>query len=150
MSTIDDAVFQAAQKRATDRLKKTPVATAAKFDAKQGRIVVAMSSGLELSFKPTDVQSLEAAKPQDLAEIEISPAGLGLHFPALDADIYIPGLLEGFLGSRKWMAQKLGQLGGRSTSHAKSDAARANGAKGGRPRKKQTDAPASDGQRTRS
>ena len=55
----------------------------------------------------------------------------------LDADIYIPGLLEGLLGSKKWMAQRLGQLGGKSTSQAKANAARANGAKGGRPRKSQ-------------
>lgn len=135
MSTINEAVFQAAQMRGAERQKKTPVATAAKFDAKHGRIVVTMSSGLELSFKPADVQGLEVAKPKDLAMIEISPAGLGLHFPALDADIYIPGLLEGLLGSKKWMAQKLGQLGGKATTQAKVSAARANGARGGRPRK---------------
>ncbi len=137
MSTIDDAVFLAAQKRTAERLKKTPVATTAKFDTKHGRIVVAMSSGLELSFRPEDVQGLKGAKPKDLAVIEISPAGLGLHFPLLDADVYIPGLLEGFLGSKKWMAQKLGQLGGKATSDAKAEAARANGARGGRPRKNQ-------------
>lgn len=137
MSTIDDAVVAAAKKRASDRLKKTPVATAAKFDAKNGRIFVALSSGIELSFKPGDVQGLAAATPKDLSEIEISPAGLGLHFPSIDADIYIPGLLEGFLGSKKWMAQKLGQMGGKVTSPAKADAARANGARGGRPRKSQ-------------
>lgn len=137
MSTIDDAVFLAAQRRGAERLKKTPVATAVKFDTKHGRIVVAMSSGLELSFRPEDVQGLKGVKPKDLALIEISPAGLGLHFPALDQDIYIPTLLEGFLGSRKWMAQRLGRLGGQATSDAKADAARANGARGGRPRKNQ-------------
>ena len=135
MSTIDGAVFLAASRRAADRLKKTPVATSARFDREHGRVVVCMSSGLELSFKPQDVQGLGDAKPEDLAVIEISPSGLGLHFPSLDADIYIPGLLEGLLGSKKWMAQRLGQLGGKSTSQAKANAARANGAKGGRPRK---------------
>src|ERR1700683_2087116 len=44
-----------------------------------------------------------------LEEIEISPSGFGIHFPKLDVDIYLPGLLEGFLGSKRWMAARLGQ-----------------------------------------
>lgn len=39
-----------------------------------------------------------------LAGAQISPSGLGVHFPRLDADLYIPALLEGFLGSRRWIA----------------------------------------------
>jgi hypothetical protein len=60
---------------------------------------------------------------------------LGLHFPTLDADLYLPSLLEGFLGSRRWMAAQLGKAGGSVTSSAKTAAARANGKRGGRPRK---------------
>jgi hypothetical protein len=58
-----------------------------------------------------------------------------LHFPALDADLYLPGLLQGFLGSRRWMAAQLGKAGSRATSAAKTAAARANGKLGGRPKK---------------
>jgi hypothetical protein len=36
---------------------------------------------------------LETARPADLAVIEISPTGLGLRFPVLDADTYVPALL---------------------------------------------------------
>jgi hypothetical protein len=78
---------------------------------------------------------LETAKPNQLSKIEISPSGLGLHFPAVDADIYLPALLEGFLGSRQWMAEQLGRAGGRVTSKAKAATVRANGKLGGRPRK---------------
>jgi len=39
-----------------------------------------------------------------LEEIEITPSGYGIHFPKLDADLYLPALLQGFTGSRKWMA----------------------------------------------
>jgi hypothetical protein len=62
-------------------------------------------------------------------------AGFGLHFPKLDADLYVPAILEGFLGSRKWMAARLGTAGGSSRSKPKAAAARANGSLGGRPRK---------------
>jgi hypothetical protein len=29
-----------------------------------------------------------------LDEIEITPSGFGIHFPKLDADLYVPGLLR--------------------------------------------------------
>jgi hypothetical protein len=35
-----------------------------------------------------------------LAEIEISPAGVGLHWPKLDADVHVPALLQDVLGSK--------------------------------------------------
>jgi len=78
---------------------------------------------------------LETAKPSQLNEIEITPSGFGIHFPKLDADLYVPGLLEGFLGSKRWMASRLGQAGGQSRSSAKRAASRANGRLGGRPKK---------------
>jgi hypothetical protein len=79
---------------------------------------------------------LENSRPSQLDEIEISPSGFGIHFPKLDADIYLPALLEGVLGSKKWMASRLGQIGGQSRSRAKKAASRANGRLGGRPKKR--------------
>jgi len=37
---------------------------------------------------------LENAHPADLAGAEISASGLGVRFPKLDADLYIPALLS--------------------------------------------------------
>ena len=81
------------------------------------------------------MEGLRDARLSQLKTIEISPSGFGIHFPDLDADLYVPGLLEGFLGSKTWMASRLGQTGGRSSSSAKKAASRANGRLGGRPRK---------------
>jgi hypothetical protein len=53
----------------------------------------------------------------------------------LDADIYLRALLEGFLGSRRWMAAQMGKAGGRVSTKAKAAASRRNGKLGGRPRK---------------
>ena len=96
--------IEAANERAAARLSRTPTATAARYDRRIGRLVIDLSSGLSIAFRPQDAQGLEPAKPEQLTRIEISPSGLGLHFPAIDADICLPGLLEGFLGSRRWMA----------------------------------------------
>ena len=102
--------------RATPRGKELratiPHAVSASYDRRSGRIAVSLSSHLVLGFLPADVEGLEHATPAQLAAMEICPSGFGLHFPALDADIYLPGLLEGLLGSTSWMASRLGRAGG--------------------------------------
>ena len=127
--------FGKADARAVSRLKQGPVATGARYDRRTGRIVVRLDSGVEIGFAPGSAEGLEGAKPSELAKIEVTPSGLGLHFPKLDADLYLPALIEGLLGSRRWMAARLGEAGGRVRSSAKAAASRGNGRLGGRPRK---------------
>lgn len=134
MAMHDD--YEQATQSAKELRAKFPHAVSANYDRKTGRVVIHLSSNLIVSFSPGDVEGLEFAKPSQLDEIEISPSGFGIHFPALDADVYVPGLLEGFLGSKSWMASRLGQVGGRSTSKGKKTASRENGKLGGRPPKK--------------
>jgi hypothetical protein len=64
--------------------------------------------------------------------IEVDAFGLGLHFPRMDADLHVPALLEGVLGSKSWMAARLGAAGGRVRSNVKAAAWRDNGKRGGR------------------
>jgi len=127
--------FEMANRRGERVRASGPKAIAVRYDRATGRIVVHLSSRLDVSFSPHDAQGLENAKPSQLDEIEISPSGLGIHFPKLDADLYLPSLLEGFLGSRRWMASRLGRVGGRSRSAAKRAASKVNGRMGGRPKK---------------
>ena len=114
---------------------KVPHAVAAEYDAERCRVIVRLSTGFEVMFQPSLAQGLERAKPDELAEIEISPAGFALHFPKLDADLYLPALLEGVFGPRAWMAAQLGAKGGKAASAKKAAAARENGKLGGRPKK---------------
>ena len=134
MELTDDMIAQANQRGAEVR-RRHPVATSARYDRRIGRVVIALSSGLELAFAPHLAQGLETAEPDDLLGAEISPSGLGVHFPKLDADLYLPALLEGLLGAEGWGASRMGEKGGRAKSAAKLASSRANGAKGGRPRK---------------
>lgn len=129
------AQFELAKRRAKRLSASVPTALAAHYDRASGRIVIQLSSRLDVSFSPRDAQGLEYARSSQLEPIEITPSGLGIHFPKLDADFYLPALLEGFLGSKRWMASRLGETGGKSRSKAKRMAAQANGKLGGRPRK---------------
>jgi hypothetical protein len=132
---INDSDRLAAETTLQTQLKGVPKAIHARYDRRVSRVIVGLDNGLELAFPPRLAQGLEHAKPADLAIIEISPLGDGLHWPAIDADLYVPGLLQGVFGSKSWMARHLGAAGGRARSGAKVAAARENGRKGGRPRK---------------
>jgi hypothetical protein len=124
-----------ANQRAKALQASFPKAVSARYDRKNRRIEIQLSSNLHVSFSPRDAQGLGKATPSQLQEIEISPSGFGIHFPKLDAALYLPAILQGFLGSQKWMASRLGQAGGKSRSAAKQAASRVNGKLGGRPRK---------------
>jgi hypothetical protein len=112
-----------------------PRAIRARYDSRRRRLLIRFSTGLDVSFSPRNAQGLENATAAQLGKIEISASGYGIHFPKIDADCYLPALLLGFLGSRNWIAGRLGALGGKSRSAAKLAAARRNGMRGGRPKK---------------
>lgn len=130
----DDEAFKAATARGEARLRD-PRAESAHYDAGRDRVIVRLTTGVEIGFAPRDAEGLAGASREDLSAIEVEALGLGIHFPRVDADLYVPALLEGVLGSKAWMAARLGAAGGRARGGAKAAAARANGKRGGRPRK---------------
>lgn len=128
---IDDRQIDQAIERGRRARLQEPRARAARYDRRRHRIVVELTNGCIFAFPPRLAQGLEAASEDRIAEVEILGAGYGLHWEALDVDLSVPGLLLGLFGTRAHMAR----LAGAAKSPAKSAAARANGAKGGRPRK---------------
>jgi len=111
--------FKRANQRAQELQANVPRAVTARYDRRTGRVVIGLSSGLEVGFLPEKAQGLAGASVAELEEIEITPSGYGIHFPKLDADLYLPALLQGFTGSREWMASGLGRVGGASRSREK-------------------------------
>jgi Protein of unknown function (DUF2442) len=126
--------FDRANARAAERLTTMPTVVAARYNPDTDRVLMSLSNGLEVSFPAHEVEGLETATPADLSRIEIDPPGFGLHFPALDADLYMPALLQGVFGSERWMAARLGSRGGKARTAAKAASSRQNGKLGGRPR----------------
>jgi hypothetical protein len=127
--------FELAKQRAKNRRARFPAAVSAHYDRRLDRVVICLDSGVELAFPPRRTQGLEHARPSQLDKIEITPSGFGIHFPKLDADLYLPALIEGLFGSKRWMASRLGAAGGKSRSASKISASRENGRLGGRPKK---------------
>ena len=129
---IDEASFAKAAEQGRRLLARGPLATAAQYKA--GRIHVELNNGCAFEFPVKHAEGLAGAKAGDLRTIEIQASGLSLHWPKLDADLYVPSLIKGVLGTKEWMAE-IGAAGGRTTSRVKATASRANGKLGGRPRK---------------
>ena len=113
-----------------------PSAARARYDRRTGRVVVDLTNGCSFVFPARSLQGLAHADQSALANIEILGAGHGLRWPSLDIDFTVPGLLMGVFGTRAWMASELARRAGRTRSPAKAAAARRNGRKGGRPRRK--------------
>lgn len=129
-SEIDRALVRGQQ-----RLLTEPQASRARYDRRTGRVRVELTNGCSFMFPARSLQGMAGASDAELAVIEIMGVGYGLHWPALDADFTVPGLLMGVFGTRAWMASELARRAGQTTSKAKAAAARANGRKGGRPRR---------------
>jgi hypothetical protein len=132
MEPISKTRLERARAKSMDIIKHGPVAIGARYRA--GMILVELNSGVEVRFPVKLAQGLENGSPKDLSEIKIEARGLGLHWPRLDVDLYVPSLLQGVLGTRKWMAE-IGRMGGSMTSSAKAKASAENGKLGGRPKK---------------
>ena len=131
---ISEQEFERAEAR-TRKEREAGHVISARYDRRRRRVIAVLITGVEIAFPAVQAEGLADASPEDLAQIEISPTGLGLHWPRLDADLYVPVLLRGDFGSRSWMAAQMGAAGGKARSAAKTSAAKKNGRKGGRPRR---------------
>ena len=65
---------------------------------REGKVHVVMASGLEIAFPVKGNPRLEDKPPEQLDDIELSP--FGLHWPLLDEDLSIRGILAGDYGQR--------------------------------------------------
>ncbi len=133
---VTDAAIDAAiaRGRVYEENPFRPRAIAAAYRAKDDTLALTLATGVELAIPRSLLQGLADADPRDVVKVEIEDDGRSLHWESLDVDHFVPGLIDGVFGTRKWMSEA-GKIGGRAKTPAKVAAARHNGRKGGRPRK---------------
>jgi hypothetical protein len=134
ISTELQATIDLARSAGKDLDETEPRAIKAWYAADTERVFIELNTGIVMGFPYRLLQGLNDATSKQLAEVEITPSGYGLHWESLDIDLGVPEVVAGLFGTKAWMAE-LGRQGGKSTSAAKSEASRANGKRGGRPRK---------------
>jgi hypothetical protein len=126
-----DADLDAALARAKRAKPGTKIASVV-FDCAGDRVVAELSTGATISVPRCAIPAFRAARPEELADLAVDAAGYSIWSSKADVGLQIEGLVEAASGVavRDVAAHTLG----RSKSSAKAAAARANGAKGGRPR----------------
>jgi hypothetical protein len=136
-----EAMFEQATTRGKRRAAREPRAVRVEYQEQSRRLLLELANGCVMLVPVDLLQGLRGAKAEALAAVTLMPRGQDLHWQQLDAQFTVAGLLAGVFGTKAWMAE-LGRAGGSVSSDAKRAAARANGAKGGRPRSESKKQPA--------
>ena len=113
--------------------KHAVTATGIKYAPSLDVLALTLSNGTRLALPREQLQGLQGATRKQIANVELVGGGTGLHWPDLDTDLWVEGLLNGVYGTKHWMSN-LGRKGGSARSKSKAEAARRNGLKGGRPK----------------
>lgn len=124
--------FAKATRRGAARRRNQTLATSVRYDASRG-VVIQLNNNYLVCVPLRLLPELEGASPKHLRLVEIMGVGQAIAWPTLDQQFDVLQLLTDAVGAEALMA-RLGQRGGRAKS--KAAAARANGSKGGRPRKR--------------
>lgn len=134
--TDEEILEQVAAAREAERAadRSEPRARAAWYDEPRERIVVELKSGAAFAFPIDLLDELDGADAALLAQVEPISGGEGLGWAALDVHVSVPGILAEMLGPE--LVRAFARRGGSATSEKKAAAARANGRKGGRPRRR--------------
>lgn len=107
---------------------------AARYDQRSDAVVATLSTGATLTVPRRAVPGFAKVSPRRLSDLAITPGGEGLWSDSVDDGVLLEQLLVQAAGETT-----LGTIGARinasKRSPARAAASRANGAKGGRPRK---------------
>ena len=71
---------------------------AARVWVDKGWVCLRLEDGREIRFPASKNARLQKARPAQLARVELICGGTGLHWPDLDEDLSVLGILEGRLG----------------------------------------------------
>ncbi len=107
MADMTDEQLRKAEERGREVLETEPRASGVRYDRTTNRVVVDLVNGCSYAFPVRLVQDLRGASEDALADVEVDGAGLNLHWPVLDVDLYVPALVSGNFGKHTWMTQQL-------------------------------------------
>lgn len=128
---VTDADIEAARIKGLQR-NDEPLAVNAGYDVTRNAIFIEMNNGIRFEIPRALLQGLQDATSHQLAQVKVLGKGTAIAWESPDVGFTVAGLLKAYFG----------RVGGSMTSKHKAAAARANVAKGGRPRSDASKRPA--------
>lgn len=101
----DDRNFEASEEMlakastAGQKELERPRARAVRYDAVRVRLVIELVSGAVLDIALPTTERLSKASDRERGVMELTPFGLGIHWPLVDEDLYVPRLVEQYTAS---------------------------------------------------
>ena len=129
---LSDKEIEAARESGRN-IADSPSAVVRAEVTRQRSLALDFRNGAHLDIPLAAIRELADATDEDLNGIVVSPLRDAISVPAIDVDIYVPGLVSDVLNSDA--VKNLARRGGATKTHKKAAAARANGNHGGRPKK---------------
>ena len=129
-----EAEVQRAIEAGRERRARERRAASVRYDPEHDAIWIELTDGAGLRLPRAMLPEFRDVPPGDMAGLRVSPAGYAIKLDLHDIGVSVHGLVAA-LATPGDMAASLGRIGGTATSERKRETARANGAKGGRPRK---------------
>ncbi len=76
-----------------------PRAKAVRYDAERVRLVIELVSGAMLDIPLPMTERLSKASERERSVMALAPFGLGIHWPLVDEDLYVPQLVHRYTAS---------------------------------------------------
>jgi len=105
MAETTDANWRDAEEAGRIVAQTEPHARAARYDADTGLLIIELTNGALFSVPAAHLQGLADATTEQRAAVELGTFGYALHWPELDADFTVPGLLAGRFGTEAYMTE---------------------------------------------
>lgn len=96
--TLTEDVLAKASVEGAKELER-PRAKAVRYDADRVRLVIELVSDATLDIALPMTERLARATDQERGTMELTPYGLGIHWPLIDEDLYVPRLVDQYTSS---------------------------------------------------
>ena len=101
--TTRNEILEALRQAATE--PDAPTAKEVRYLSEPQLLLLVMENGRRFAIPREDIQGIATAPMAKVLRVELEDFGSAVHWPLLDLDLSVEGLLKGITGNQRWMQQ---------------------------------------------